>query len=361
VIQQLSLQQSEMDSRQLDEPVVLCASDDHYVRPLAVTLLSAVSNMKQGNHLQVILMDGGIQEANWQGLKETLAGHPISIHVLKPNRDEIADLGISHHITHTAYYRLLAGRLLPRSIERVIYLDSDTLVLDDITELWQSSLENHYCLAAVDVACPFIDARHAPMEYRRAIPYLATLSPVRNYRALQIPGSAPYFNSGVMLLNLRRWREEQIENRLLGCLRDNRKFVWCWDQYALNVVFAGQWGRLPARWNQGTHLFEYPDEDCIPIDKHEYREMLEKPALLHYTTEFKPWKYDLYRKCHASHPSHDLWYQWLDKTAWSQWRPQPTRFSWHDWYTAQAVYWSRQSTIFYRKSQQKLVSSFQQR
>lgn len=354
MIQQLSELPAPWQRPRLDEPVVLCASDDFYIRPLAVTLLSAVSNLKRGRHLQVLLMDGGIRAESWQGLKETLAGLPISIHILKPDPNEIADLGISHHITHTAYFRLLAGRLLPDSIERVIYLDSDTLLLDDITELWQAELGNHYCLAAVDVACPFMDARQAPVEYRRAMPYLATISPVRNYRELGIEGSAPYFNSGVMVLNLQRWRQEKIEQRLLSVLREHRKFVWCWDQYALNVVFAGQWGKIPARWNQGSHLYEYPDENTIPIRRSEYREMRERPSLIHYTTEFKPWKYDPYRKYHFSHPLHDLWYQWLDRTAWAGWRPTPQPSTWHQWWTAQAVYWSKRSGILYRKSLQKL-------
>lgn len=350
MIQQLSHKKRSITSSQLDDPVILCAADNHYVRPLAVTLLSAVTHLKPGNQLQVVLMDGGIQEEEWQGLKETLAGHPISIHVTRPDRQEIADLGISHHITHTAYFRLLASRLLPSSVDKVIYLDSDTLVLADLTELWQTELDANYCLAAVDIACPFIDARYAPVEYRRATPYLATVSPVRNYRQHGLSGSAPYFNSGVMVLNLKRWRDEQIENKLLACLRENKKFVWCWDQYALNVVFAGQWGKLPARWNQGTHLLEYPDESCLPIERDEYQQMLNDPAIVHFTTEFKPWNFDPYRRCHFNH---QRWFEWLDKTAWAGWRPQPKPISLHDRWTAQAIFWTRQSAIYYRKGLQK--------
>lgn len=299
-------------------------------------------------------MDGGIEEEGWQGLKETLAGYPISIYVTRPDRQEIADLGVSHHITHTAYYRLLAAHWLPPSVDKVIYLDSDTLVLHDLTELWQIDLGNQYCLAAVDIACPFIDARCAPGHFRAATPYLATVSPVRNYRQLGIPGSAPYFNSGVMVLNLRRWRDEQIESKLLACLRDNRKFVWCWDQYALNVVFAGQWGKLPSRWNQGTHLFEYPDESCVPMEPDEYRQLLYEPAIIHFTTEFKPWNYDIYQRCH---PSHSLWFDWLDQTAWAGWRPEPRSLSLKDWWTAQAIFWTRRFAIHYRKGIQRIPFS----
>ncbi len=342
MIQQLQPLERPITSLKTDEPVVLCAADDNYVQPLAVTLHSAVAALKRGKHLHVLLMDGGISEVNWIGLKETLAGLPISIHVVRPDRNEIADLGISHHITHTAYFRLLAARLLPASIDKIIYLDSDVLVRDDLTELWNYDVGDQYCLAAVDIACPFIDARKSDPRFRGSIPYLAELSPVRNWRELGLEGAAPYFNSGVMVINLKRWRDERIEEQLLACLRENSRYVWCWDQYALNVVFAGQWRPLPPRWNQGAHLFEYPDETCSPIDPLEFAEMRDNPALIHFTTEFKPWHYRII------HPWRDTWFESLDQTAWTNWRPTKSRFSLKEWWNRQAVYWIRKSTINYR-------------
>ena len=121
MIQDLRQRESLLQSVSTSDPIVLCASDDNYVKPLAVTLHSAATSLKSGNHLHVLLMDGGISESNWTGLRETLVDLPVTVHVLRPDREEIADLGISHHITHTAYFRLLAARLLPESIDKVIY------------------------------------------------------------------------------------------------------------------------------------------------------------------------------------------------------------------------------------------------
>lgn len=346
MIHQLQKQESDLQSRSLTDPIVLCASDDNYVKPLAVTLHSAASSLATGNHLNVILMDGGISESNWTGLRETLVGLPITLHVLRPNHQELTDLGISHHITHTAYFRLLAARLLPDSIDKVIYLDSDVLVVDDLTELWKMEVGDNYCLAAVDIACPFVDAYQANAEsnqFKKAIPYLAAISPIPNWRQLQLDGAAPYFNSGVMVLNLARWRRESIDQKLLACLRENADHVWCWDQYALNVVFAGNWQPLPPRWNQGVHVFEYPDETCSPIDPDQFLAMRDRPALIHYTTEFKPWQYRPY------HPLREKFYEQLDETAWTGWRPDKPEFNLRRWWDLQAAYWVRQSVIGYRK------------
>jgi lipopolysaccharide biosynthesis glycosyltransferase len=255
----------------------------------------------------------------------------------------VSDLAISHHITHTAYFRLLAAKLLPDSIDKVIYLDSDVLVQDDLCKLWNVELENQYCLAVPDIACPFIDARFADSNFKKSSPYLASLSPIRNWRALNLDPSARYFNSGVMILNIARWRDEQIEQQLLSCLRENEKFAWCWDQYALNVVFAGQWGELPLRWNQGAHIFEFPSVEHSPVSSDQFYEMRENPAIIHYTTEWKPWHYRPF------HPLRHLFYDNLDKTAWSGWRPERPNFRIGDWWTDTAVGITKRATISYRR------------
>ena len=329
-----------------DEPIVLCAADNHYVKPLAVTLRSAAASLRSDGHLHVILMDGGISESSFAALDATLRDLPISVNVLTIDPTELKDLGISHHITHTAYFRLLAGRLLPPEIKKVIYLDSDVLVAADLTELWNLELGDHYCLAAPDIACPYIDAYVACKQnpsIKRAVPYFAAVSPVSNWRELGIEGQAHYFNSGVMVLNLQRWRTESIEKKLLACLHENTAHVWCWDQYALNVVFAGQWGMMPLRWNQGAHIFLYPDATNSPLVEAEYQQLRDDPAVIHFTTEFKPWKY------HPFHPLRDRFFAMLDETSWRGWRPEKPAFSLKRWWDLQAVYWIRVSVIRYRK------------
>jgi len=337
-------------------PVLLCAADESYAMPLAVTLHSAASNLSVGEHLHVVLLDGGISEASWMGIRETLAELPITIDVIRPDLNLVQDLSISHHISHSAYLRLMADQLLPSWIDKVIYLDSDLLVLDDLCKLWQMDVSDHYCLAAVDISCPFVDASTFVKSYGNqedtsttseaslaSVPYVNALTPIPNWRELGIDGAGHYFNSGVMVLNLKRWRAENISARLLECLRTNRAHVWCWDQYALNVVFAGQWGKLPARWNQGTHVYEYPDENQAPIGAAPFVEMRDNPAILHYTTEYKPWNFRPF------HPDRELFYQHLDQTAFSQWRPEDPGFRFTDWWNFNIVQVIRHWTVAYRK------------
>ena len=213
-------------------------------------------------------------------------------------------------------------------------------------ELWDMKLEGNYCLAAIDIACPFVNAYAAQKKHKTlkpAIPHFAAISPISNWQELSLDGAAHYFNSGVMVLNLARWREEAIDQKLLACLRDNAQYVWCWDQYALNVVFAGQWKTLPSRWNQGYHVFEYPDETHSPISQSEFIEMRDDPAVIHFTTEFKPWDFRPY------HPLRGKFYDALDETAWNGWRPRQPEFNLRRWWDRQAVGFIRNWLINYRK------------
>lgn len=331
------------------DPIVLCAADENYVKPLAVMLHSAASNLGSGRHLHVVLFDGGISEDSYSGIRESLVDLPISIDVLKPDLSKVNDLMTSHHITHTAYLRLMAARLLPDSIDKVIYLDSDVLVVDDLSQMWELDLDDYYCLAATDIACPYVDAREVDNpEFQRAKPYLATISPIVNWKDLGIDGDANYFNSGVMVLNLEKWRRENVEQRLFDCLRQNSKFVWCWDQYALNVVFAGKWGELPLKWNQGAHVFEYPDQQHSPVCIDSFLEMRDSPGIIHFTTEWKPWDFQPF------HPMRQRFYEELDKTAWRGWRPENPGFSFRKWWDRQAVQVIRAWLIGWRKLKLKL-------
>ena len=297
------------------DPIVMCAADDAYVIPLAVTLTSAAQHLSPGNRLRVYLVDAGIQEANWHGLRESLAREPVEIVRIPANVARLQHLKTSHHISHTAFIRLLAAQWLPASLDRVIYLDSDLLFRDDLSQLWGLDLGGAYCAAVPDIACPYIDARFAHCNFRRSAPYMATLNPIRNWRQFGLNPGAHYFNSGLMLIDLVAWRENSLGDRFLKCLADHPRDVWCWDQYALNVVLANHWKRLPLRWNQGTHAFEYPSLRHSPVLADDFREMIERPAVIHFTTEFKPWSYG------SRHPQRKDYFAALQGTAWRDWQP----------------------------------------
>ena len=326
------------------EVVVVCACDDRYAMPLNVMLHSAAKTLGENSRLTVYFLDGGLSETSWIALRETLAGLPIDVYSIEPDYSLVEHLQTSHHVTPAAYLRLLTAEMLPGHLDRAIYLDSDLLVCDDLTRLWDMPLDDQYCLAVPDIACPWIDARVGCDNWRKSIPWLAAITPVGNWRELGMDPAAAYFNSGVMVLNLPRWRDDQVAAQMLECLDTHQRHVWCWDQYALNVVFHGQWGRLPARWNQGAHSLEFPDVANSPIPAHEFTEMQDNPAIIHFTTEFKPWQW------HWQHLRGEQFFAALDQTSYRGWRPERPPFSWKSWHQRMGVRVARSWMIGYRKA-----------
>lgn len=337
-------QQAQPTTSSLTEPVVLCAADERYAMPLAVTIVSAAENLALGSSLNVTIVDGGISNESRRRLLESLDGYPITVNFVEACSVDLTDLKTSHHISHTAYLRLLADRWLPNHLEKCIYLDSDLVVLSSLTEIWEQPIGDFHCLAVPDVACPFVDARRgAAPEFRKSLPYLASWQPIPNYDELGVNPQGNYFNSGVMVINLERWRAERLGERMLEVLRAHAEHVWCWDQYALNSVCSGRWGQLPLEWNVGAHAFEFPGIEHSPFSPGEFQQMITRPAVMHFTTEFKPWDH------HCTHPRRELFFEYLDKTAWRGWRPEKPRFRLRDWWTRQAVSVVKHCTIGYRK------------
>lgn len=338
-----------------NSPTLLCATDDRYTMPLAAAVASVMSHWNKQratatdsaaeDRLQLVLLDGGIESENWNRLSQTLTNFNLRTLRVQANRAAVEHLKISHHISHTAYFRLLSSRWLPEWISRVIYLDCDVIVLSDLRELWDASLrlqrnesgQNNEVWAVPDIACPYIDPKVACPDYEQFAPYFATLNPVRNYRDLGLDSKGFYFNSGVMVLDLAAWRTGNRSEQLLECLQDNAAHVWCWDQYALNVVFSECWGALPLAWNFGAHAYDYAAVPGLaglsPLLPEQYQEMLATPKLIHYTTEIKPWHY------YSFHPLTKTFFDYLALTPWSTWRPKKPGFK--TWWHVQTFRWQK--------------------
>ena len=282
---------------------------------MTAMLRSAQDNLSGNHFLQVVVLDAGIHANTWTMIERSFRGESIKLHRVVPETLEIDGLPSAQDGSLAPYYRLFAGLLTPEHINKIIYLDSDLIVRSDLTELWHQPLDQYYCLAAQDIACPYVDASIAKVNYTKAKPYITDTKPIRNWEALGLDPTAHYFNSGVMVINLKLWRDTCVHEKLLRCLRQNQSFVRYWDQYALNVVFSGKWKELPIHWNQRSAAYDYPNVDTAPIQASAFLRLRNDPAIVHFTSAPKPWR------LLGKHPYRDLFFHWLDRTAFIGWRP----------------------------------------
>src|SRR3954470_15505245 len=184
---------------------VVIAADNNYAMPLAATVESALRNLRNDERLDLYVIDGGISADSHYRLWRGWDDPRLNVRWLEPDLSLLDGMDVSGHVSQMTYARLLLPLLLPEHLERVIYLDSDLLVLRPIGELWREPVEGVGCRACQDPAAPWLDSERVLANYERCGPLLAATRPVPNYRDFGMQPSEPYFNAGVMLVNLKYW------------------------------------------------------------------------------------------------------------------------------------------------------------
>jgi lipopolysaccharide biosynthesis glycosyltransferase len=273
-----------------DRPVsIACAADENYVRPLAAMLRSVVDNLGEGRTAEIYVLHSNISSADQSKVVE---GWPsrCTVNWIETDSKLFAGLPLWGRMPVSTYFRLAMADMLPASLARVIWLDCDLLVIDDIAELWDVGIDGHHAGAAQDAVVPFVSSRFG----------------IARYADLGIDARARYFNAGVMLIDLERWRADSIQSRAADYLMKHQSTVMFWDQEGLNAVLAGKWAEIDERWNHNASVPRINGAKA------------KSPSIVHFAGSLKPWRY------RTRHALRKLYYDYLDRTAYAGWRPGPS-------------------------------------
>lgn len=282
---------------------VVAAADEAYAMPLAAMLVSLFNNCTRPEALRVTIIDGGVREVSRRRLHKSLGSHADSLRWTPPPRFDAAALKVNGHVSATAYYRLMLGSILPADVHRCLYLDSDVVVVGDVAELWILSSEGKALLAVNDCI----------------VPMLLEQPKYKQNRPKELPVGEPYFNSGVMLVDLDYWRRHEVEKKAMAFGKEEAKRILWWDQDCLNAVLRGAWASLDPNWN----YFRNAATPSPPEEEQVVERALSKtepyPRILHFVTHIKPWYFGY------AHPDGEVFFHYLDKTDWCGWRPSMWR------------------------------------
>lgn len=279
--------------------VIACASDSCYALPLAVMLRSLVANLAPNCQVEVYAVDDGISPADKARVLASVTDR-VTLHWVEPNRLVLSGLPTWGRMPITTYEKLTLGEWLPAHTKKVIWLDCDLLVLKDIMPLWDTDLGKWHVLAVPDQRVPLVSSRFG----------------VAAHRELGLAAEAKYFNAGVLLIDLARWRSDDVAGRTMNYLNTYRDRVLFWDQEALNAVLAGKWGELDPAWNQNPTI-DHLIRPHRPLGGGS-TQRLSEIRIAHFSGNLKPWNYS------GSSPNHDLYFRYLDQTAWRGCRPART-------------------------------------
>lgn len=220
---------------------IAVASNNGYAVLLSALFKSIIVNHKTSEKLEFYILNDQISSINKKKINSLIHQHD-NVEINWINANEVLPAGMKFPIDNsafpfTAFLRLFAPYIISENITKLIYFDVDMIVRKDVSELWNFDLQDYTLAAVIDVG------KTVSCEW----------GGIPNYQSLGIPAEAKYFNSGLMIINPKLWRENNIPEKVFKAMNDNIKYVNYADQYGLNVVFAQNWIELDPLWNWYAH------------------------------------------------------------------------------------------------------------
>ena len=242
-------------------------TDDNYIQHSMAMLCSLYEN-NRNHHINVHVLHGGLMDKSRNYLTELAEryGNSVVFYHVDDTPLQGVQFRQNRPLSMAAYYRLLLSSVLPSNIDKVLYLDCDIIVLRDLHEIFDIELDGYALAASID---------HFPYDSKHRL-------------QLHMEADERTFCSGVMLVNLKYWRDNNVEAGLLEYAKRHRDVVYLHDQDVLNYYFRKKWFLLPPKWNCVAYSTTPPKYPLFrPFDFVEY---INAPMLYHYAAVgLKPW------------------------------------------------------------------------
>lgn len=245
---------------------IVCSTDDNYAPYCGTMLYSLLDNNKNSVfHIHILIEQLGEENKKKLGEIAKTFNSILEFHHIDSKKLDKVKFRKKKPLSKAAYYRILLPSTLDESIHKVLYLDCDIIVLNNIDYLFKLDIQN-YALAAVK------DLNTQPCC-------------LEHYNQLSFDYNDDYFNSGLMVINLKYWRDNLCEPKLISFAEQDRT-VFFHDQDALNYLFKKVWYRLsPQTCFFNLCLYEQIDFN----NREDFLEYINQIYIIHYAATEKPW------------------------------------------------------------------------
>lgn len=281
---------------------LVLAADDNYARPMAVTIASALHNLDSEWSATLYLLSDNISLTKRRRIENVVAVSPTeaSLEWIDLDVEVLSHAPYKDRLSRTVYAPLWIPELLPDRCRKAIFLDCDLLVRESLSNLWRRPMKDKPLIAARDLW----------------IPHLSSKNGVSNDAEPGLAPDAPYFNSGVLIYNVEKWRQHDLQSKCAEYLFNNRDGIGMEDQEVMNAVLANDWSPLPLSWNVHHHIGtngwkervkEWPDSSFKRTVRSEYKQLLSDAKILHFAGPAKPWNIDRHHHKEAPQWFHYLW------------------------------------------------------
>lgn len=268
---------------------VVVASDGNYAKLVSVLIVSIFDKNKDFESITIHLLSNGISEETVTDIRRhipenigRLAVYDIS------NIKALLKVTPPETISISAYSRLFVSSILPDTIDKVIYMDVDAIVNGNLRQFWKTDIASYHVAGCLD--------------------------DVENYakKAIGLLSSEVYINSGFLVINLKLWREENIEKKIIEFLVNHKGNVYHHDQGLINAVCKRKL-ILPPNYNMVTNFYVFPYSNFKQTPFYSEKELqdgIKYPIFIHFTAGVagRPWMK------HCKHPQRNIYLKYLHKT-----------------------------------------------
>jgi lipopolysaccharide biosynthesis glycosyltransferase len=284
---------------------VVYASDDNFADIMGVSIVSLLENNKDAESINIFVLDNNITIENKEKLTSLVSCYQRQLHIITmPDMHRLVGVRIiPQRVPLSAFSRLFLPLILPEKINKILYIDCDTIIDDSIEALYNEDI-GETCGAGV------LDCMSK--GHRKSIGLDAT---------------EKYFNSGILLINLKKWREDDICNKFIDFIILYNGNVPYEDQGTVNGVIGRYIKIVSPVYNAMTVGFDFPSYKMLCqyrkpsqyYTEHEYLKSVTEPVIVHFATSYfslRPWVEG------CRHPYAE---EWLRYKALTPWKDKPLR------------------------------------
>jgi len=235
---------------------VLSTIDKNYFVQYKVLVSSILENAKSPEKISFLLVEKDLNDKQKKEIKEFIKKYNSKIKFLDKPSEDFSPYKLGGYITEVTYYRLSCLDNL--KLKKVLYLDPDIIVLDDISKLFNKNLKGR------------------------------TVGAIKDY-AIGL-GKRDYFNAGVLLIDIPKWKKNNYASKCIEFLKENNDKLSWRDQDALNYLLEKDVLFIDLEWNVQKWIWDV-NYKSLHISKKEYQKLIKNPKLIHYVGKIKPWHY----------------------------------------------------------------------
>lgn len=248
---------------------ILVTINKEYVKQVNV-LLNSIQDSNQNESFDVYIIHKNLEQKDIEEIQGELNPERITIHSIRISKSEIDKFPVyEKRYPVEIYFRLFASKYLPTELDRVLYLDADTIVINELKELYETEFEGNYFIATTHIR----KLLHKFNEIR-----------------LDIKEDEPYINTGVLLINLEELRKRDVEREVTEYIDKNKKILMLPDQDIISSIYGNKIKLIDGlRYNLGDRTLNAYNLSN-PNKKIDLNWIQNNVVIIHYYGRNKPWQ-----------------------------------------------------------------------